>query len=136
MIVHPTQNNEELDFFWFSALCKRFILQRNMDITPIFRAKLESVGNRHKALADSPAVQPRKILPTKKTEYYSKAKELVATLNSLRTYLLENRAVYLDVTETSQFLPQSANAMTELERDQMDLDVQKVIHTCQGRVQA
>jgi len=101
-----------------------------------------------------------KLFPVKKTEYFAKARELVANISNLRQFLVETRAAYLNVDTNSMNLktefssPPSdthslsrsnsrsllrrtlipAEFMTDAEKDQVDMSVQKVIQNSQKRI--
>jgi syntaxin 18 len=133
-----------------------------MDITAVFKACLETVRQRNKELAFLNADDPHgssgvgamsKIFPRKKSEYFAKARELSATITSLRDFLQENRNAYLNIGaslsvgkapgKNSVFTSPSSKkvasttstvTMTDLERDQIDSDVQKIVQNCQRRI--
>lgn len=128
-----------------------------MDITAIFKSCLETLRQNHKELAfispqeknaSTTGTGKAKIFPGKKSENYSKARELSTTITSLRDYLYENRNAYLNITaSTPQDSKRSVFAaisgkqqgrtpmsMSDVDRDMLDNDVQKIIHNCQKRI--
>lgn len=152
-------------------------LEKIMDITSIFKARLEIVRNRNKALG---TINPTTLVasgmdsasgghktktrtkgkstlfPVKKTEYYAKARELVHNISNLREFLVETKASYLNIDDNSMNLSSSTEGplpllrsnswsmtrrntnpegtMTDAERDQVDMSVQKIIQNSQKRI--
>ena len=119
-----------------------------MDLTPVFRSRLDIVRNRSKALGTSfPDGSPgsgvtgtgpkSRIFPGKKSEYYTRARELCSIVTNLRDSLVDNRSAYLSfgsgpLTKTSK--TQTADELTDAERDKIDADVQKTIISCQKKI--
>jgi len=128
-----------------------------MDLTAVFKACLETVRQRNKELALINGEDPQtvigaksKIFPGKKSEYFAKARELSATITSLRDFLHESRNAYLNIAATtvggrsnakpsvfasaSKKTTVAPETMTDFERDQIDSDVQKIVNNCQRRI--
>jgi hypothetical protein len=82
-----------------------------MDITRVFKARLETVRNRNKALgtlspettgpptsgATQSSKAKSKVFPGRKTEYFAKSRELVRTITALQEYLTDVRSPYLSL---------------------------------------
>ncbi|OXA65043.1 syntaxin-18 [Folsomia candida] len=132
-----------------------------MDITAIFKSCLETLRQTNKELScispldksnssnsSSRTVKP-KIFPGKKSENFSKARELSATITSLRDYLYDNRNAYLNIAASQAHSSNSSSVftvppgsgkkprtptMSDMDRDLLDNDVQKIIHNCQKKI--
>lgn len=99
-----------------------------MDITPLFKACIKTVKTRNKAFGiQSPVSEDKqRILRTKaKTGFMTTAKDITSQITRLRDFLLEHRERYL-----SFFNSDTADEMTEAERDQIDTGAQRIINTC------
>lgn len=99
-----------------------------MDITPLFKACIKTVKTRNKAFGIQSPISDDKqrILRTKpKTGFMITAKDITSQITRLRDFLLEHRERYL-----SFFNSDTADEMTEAERDQIDTGAQRIINTC------
>lgn len=85
-----------------------------------------------------------KVFPGKKSEHFTKAKDISSHITKLRNYLKESRTAYVNVATSKHVSGNSAvftsalitnqdnnNIMTDKERDQLDNDVQMLISNCQ-----
>lgn len=99
-----------------------------MDVTPLFKACVKTVKTRNKALGLStiPDNDKNRILGKAKTEFATKAKEVVSYITKLRIYLLEHRKDYIN----SERLVCDNTRMTDTERDQIDTETQNFVRQC------
>lgn len=96
-----------------------------MDLTTLFKAcvKTVKVTNKNLGLQESKG----NILKTNsKDGNLIKAKEIVKHISSLQTYLLENKAAYLNVVNYLS----TNKTMTEIDRDNVDERVRSIISAC------
>lgn len=130
---------------------RHFISLIRMDVTAIFKQVLDNLRQKNKELAlinshdkkdkdkdkDNGSGQS-KIFPKKKAEYSSQANELSKMITSLRDHLIENRESYFNIGGTlgasSVFASVGKKGMTDVDRDMLDNDVQKIIHNCQKAI--
>lgn len=109
-----------------------------MDITNLYRAKLEIVKNRSKALGTTHTSQVKnKAFFGKRSEYFLKARECMATITALKRYLHDNRELYLQVEEKvapSNNISETLG-LSQRERDEMDFNIYKAIQSCQSQIQ-
>ncbi|CAG7786260.1 unnamed protein product [Allacma fusca] len=81
-----------------------------------------------------------KIFPGKKSEYYSKARELCSTITTLRGYLVDNRSAYLNfgsgplTRNAGVWKSNEEEKLTDAQRDRIDGDVQKIVQNCQKKI--
>jgi len=120
-----------------------------MDVTSIFRSALEAVkkkkleSNDHAPEPTPLTVTKPKIFPERKSEFYTQAAELRRKITKLRDFLNDTKTAYLNVGNgvlrtwkrgDNDWNSKDMNSLTDNERDQVDEDVQKIIHACQQQI--
>ncbi|XP_070539670.1 syntaxin-18-like [Ptychodera flava] len=105
------------------------------DITPLWKASLKTVRTRNKAIGKGQDNVKNIILPPTrpKSEFATKAKDVVVSITQLREFLLEHRKAYINATS---HLSSEMSSMTDKERDQIDTDAQIFMRTCSETIKA
>ncbi|XP_044262802.1 syntaxin-18 [Tribolium madens] len=96
-----------------------------MDITILFKACVKTVRTTNKALG---LKESKPSLPKSgpKDPNLATAKEVVKQITHLQTFLLENKAAYLNVLNYLS----TNKTMTEVDREQIDTTAEKIVNAC------
>ncbi|EEZ97605.1 syntaxin-18 [Tribolium castaneum] len=96
-----------------------------MDITILFKACVKTVRTTNKALG---LQESKPALPKSgpKDPNLATAKEVVKQITHFQTFLLENKAAYLNVLNYLS----TNKTMTEVDREQIDTTAEKIVTTC------
>ncbi|XP_030752633.1 syntaxin-18 [Sitophilus oryzae] len=96
-----------------------------MDITTLFKACVKTVKATNKDLGvTSPKTNILK--SSNRDVHLTKAREIVKQITSLQTFLLENKAAYLNVINYLS----TNKTMTEMDREQVDLMAENIVSSC------
>ncbi|XP_068709226.1 syntaxin-18-like isoform X2 [Montipora capricornis] len=98
-----------------------------MDRTALFKATVKTVRTKNKAQGVNES--PRDILNSNKrrSEFGTKAKEVLINITKLRDFLLEHQRDYIS---PFSHLNLEVSSMTDSERDQIDQDAETYMRTC------
>jgi len=102
---------------------------QNMDITTHFKAcvKTVKVTNRNESVQD----QKTNILrPNAKDVHLSKAKDIVKQISRLQSFLLENKAAYLNVLNYLS----TNKTMNEIDRQKVDETAESIVSSCSSLI--
>lgn len=96
-----------------------------MDITILFKACVKTVRTTNKALGlkDSKPALPKS---SPKDPNLATAKEVLKQITHLQTFLLENKAAYLNVLNYLS----TNKTMTEIDREQIDTTAEEIVTAC------
>lgn len=101
-----------------------------MDVTTLFKACVKTIRTRNRSYNSTTGEDSDKNRILKKSvrkdEFITKSKSLVTQITRLRDFLIENKKAYLQLTS----LKDSANKMSDAERDQIEVESQKIINIC------
>uniref|UniRef100_A0ABI8A0J7 Syntaxin-18 n=1 Tax=Felis catus TaxID=9685 RepID=A0ABI8A0J7_FELCA len=110
-----------------------------VDITLLFRASVKTVKTRNKALgvavgggADGSRDELFRRSPRPKSDFSSRAREVISHIGKLRDFLLEHRKDYINAYS---HIMSEYGRMTDTERDQIDQDAQTFMRTCSEAIQ-
>ncbi|KAJ7376215.1 Syntaxin-18 [Desmophyllum pertusum] len=103
-----------------------------MDRTALFKATVKTIRTRNKALGVKEAT--RDILGSKrqKSEFGTRAKDVLVNITKLRDFLLEHQKDYIS---PFSHLSLEVSSMTDEERDQIDTDAETYMRTCSVAIQ-
>lgn len=93
-----------------------------MDLTHLFRACVKTIRIRNKSIPDKSRILKIKI----RNEFLQKASDVKFQITQLRDLLEDNRAAYLRFG----YHLKTASQMTDIERDIIDLESEKIILIC------
>lgn len=104
-----------------------------MDRTALFKATVKTIRTKNKALGVKET--SRDILSTsrRRTEFGSKAKDVLMNITKLRDFLLEHQKDYIS---PFSHLSLEVSSMTDEERDQIDTDAETYMRTCSVAIEA
>ncbi|XP_076258895.1 syntaxin 18 [Rhynchophorus ferrugineus] len=96
-----------------------------MDVTTLFKACVKTVITTNKNFGGN--VPKSNILKnSNKDVHLKKAKEIIRQITTLQTFLLDNKAAYLNVINYLS----TNKTMTEIDREKVDLMAENIISTC------
>lgn len=96
-----------------------------MDVTTLFKACVKTVITTNKHFGGN--VPKSNILRSNNKDIHlKKAKEIIRQVTSLQTFLLDNKAAYLNVINYLS----TNKTMTEIDRENVDLMAENIISTC------
>ncbi|GFO17798.1 syntaxin-18 [Plakobranchus ocellatus] len=103
------------------------------DVTNVFKATVKALKSRNKALSEMSNEDPPSQTTSKreKSDFESRAKELVKTISRLRDFLLQHRKEYVS---SGSLLSIGGSGLSESERDQIDNDAQEIMKTCKQTI--
>ncbi|XP_020607041.1 syntaxin-18-like [Orbicella faveolata] len=103
-----------------------------MDRTALFKATVKTIRTKNKALGVKEAT--RDILGSKrqKSEFGTRAKDVLVNITKLREFLLKHQKDYIS---PFSHLSLEVSSMTDEERDQIDTDAETYMRTCSVAIQ-
>lgn len=100
-----------------------------MDITLLFKACVKTVKTTNKALGIND-LKNNLLKSSVKDAHLTRAKEVLRQITHLQIFLTENKAAYLNVINYLS----TNKTITEVDREQMDTQVEKIVNDCTVRI--
>lgn len=102
-----------------------------MDITNLFKACVKTVKVTNKNLGSNNNQKSTLLRPRAKDVHLGKAKEIAKQITNLQTFLLDNKAAYLNVINYLS----TNKTMTETDREKVDEMAESIVSSCTSLIQ-